>query len=338
MKFRATAVVAAVAAISAFASGAAVASSPKAPGNDRFANAYLISGFEAAGNGTNVGATGEPGEPGGNGSMNTVWWKWKAPASGKATFDTYGSQLSDAFLCVYKGSSLSNLVSLGCDDDGGIGYSSALRAPVTAGAMYYIQVDGWSSETGGVVARARFPRCDGKPATVDMTVDSSRPTTGNDIIAATEGDDVIDGLGGNDTICGLGGNDQIGGGPGNDVMIPGPGDDVMNGGSGTDTLSYRDLKTSASSIYFDLNTTGYQDTWSSGYDKATYVENVTGGSGNDYIYGTYSNNVLSGGAGNDRLYGYGGDDRVDGSAGTDYCDGGSGYDTWLSCESRVGFP
>lgn len=325
----------------ALAAGGAAASSAAqrpAPGNDNFANAWTLSGYEASGSGTNVGATGETGEHGGSGTMNTVWWKWRAPATGRATFDTYGSALADAYLCIFRGSTVSSATLLGCDDDGGLGYSSALRVAVTAGTTYYLQVDGWSSNTGDIVARARFPRCDGKPATVDMTVDSENTTSGNDVVAGTEGNDVIDGMGGNDTICGLNGNDQIGGGPGNDTIIPGLGDDVVNGGTGTDTLSYRDLKSTTAHIYFDLATTGSQYTGSSGSDAASYVENLTGSSGRDTLLGNNANNVVNGNVGNDQLYGRGGNDRLDGAGGTDRCDGGPGSDTWASCETRVGFP
>ncbi|MEI2776682.1 MAG: calcium-binding protein [Tetrasphaera sp.] len=307
------------------------------PGNDNFENAYRLTGYEASSSSTTVGATGQPGEPGGSGTMNTVWWKWVPPISGPASFDTYGSALNDAYLCIFRGSSLGSLTNLGCDDDGGMGLSSALRVYVTKGTTYYLQVDGWGSNVGGVIARARFARCNNIPATVDMTIDGEYPTSGNDIIAATEGNDVIDGLGGNDAICGLGGDDQIGGGPGNDYIDPGTGDDWMNGGSGTDTVSYRWLG-ATKPVQFDLSKSGAQYTGSSGYDRAAYIENLEGGSGNDTLKGNAAANALIGGGGNDTLSGLGGNDRLDGKGGTDRCDGGPGLDSWASCEIRIGFP
>jgi Ca2+-binding RTX toxin-like protein len=45
------------------------------------------------------------------------------------------------------------------------------------------------------------------------------------------------------------------------------------------------------------------------------------------IYGTETSDSLSGGAGNDTLYGYGGDDRLDSYEGSDVLDGGTGNDT-----------
>lgn len=80
-----------------------------------------------------------------------------APATGRATFDTHGSALDDAYLCVYYGASLATLTQLGCDDDDGIGLDSALRADAVRGRVYYIQVDGAFAKVGGLVVRARFP-------------------------------------------------------------------------------------------------------------------------------------------------------------------------------------
>ena len=47
------------------------------------------------------------------------------------------------------------------------------------------------------------------------------------------------------------------------------------------------------------------------------IENATGGTGNDTIYGNDSNNTILGNNGNDSIYGSAGDDSLDGGAGTD---------------------
>lgn len=47
------------------------------------------------------------------------------------------------------------------------------------------------------------------------------------------------------------------------------------------------------------------------------IENATGGSGNDTIYGNELNNVILGGNGNDTIYGSIGDDTINGQGGTD---------------------
>jgi Ca2+-binding RTX toxin-like protein len=331
---------AATAALVAFGGGSALASGDghRAPSNDQFANAARLVGYEASGNGTNVGATAEWGEPGGSGTLNTVWWKWVAPRTSWATFDTYGSDLTDAYLCVYRGTSISNLAYLGCDDDGGLNLSSAMRIAVTKGQTYYLQVDGYGSHTGSIVARARYPMCNGYSAK-DMVIASTKGTAGNDIIVGTEGDDKIDGLTGNDMICGLDGNDQIGGGPGNDFIRGGLGNDRLNGGSGADTLSFGDITAPTSRIRFSLGSWSAQNTGSAGTDTASYFENLQGSSGSDQLTGDSLANEITGGAGNDSLYGSGGDDYLDGGAGTsDFCDGGTGYDYWNACEVRSNLP
>ncbi|MDN3277264.1 M10 family metallopeptidase C-terminal domain-containing protein [Frankia sp. RB7] len=52
-------------------------------------------------------------------------------------------------------------------------------------------------------------------------------------------------------------------------------------------------------------------------DARSYIDNATGGSGNDTIIGNAIANVLKGGAGNDTITGGGGNDSIDGGAGTD---------------------
>jgi serralysin len=64
------------------------------------------------------------------------------------------------------------------------------------------------------------------------------------------------------------------------------------------------------------------------------IENATGGSGNDTIYGNFVANLLIGGAGNDTLYGYGGNDTVQGGAGNDTLLGNAGDDV-LSGDAGV---
>lgn len=56
---------------------------------------------------------------------------------------------------------------------------------------------------------------------------------------------------------------------------------------------------------------------------------LTGGSGNDTIYGFATNDAMLGGAGNDVLYGFAGSDTLDGGAGADILIGGAGNDTYV---------
>ena len=61
-------------------------------------------------------------------------------------------------------------------------------------------------------------------------------------------------------------------------------------------------------------------------DTRSLIENASGGSGNDIIYGNSANNYLQGNSGNDLLYGYGGNDTLLGGSGNDYLHGGTGND------------
>ena len=157
----------------------------------------------------------------------------------------------------------------------------------------------------------------------------------------------FNGSAGNDTIIGGNRNDIINGGEGDDRIIGGAGDDVIDGGTNTavgftrplnptsdgaaailasvhggDTADYSG---STNAIYANLggdavtwpvNIAGHTAT-GDGTDTLKNIENVTGGAGNDVIFGDGSDNILIGGAGSDTIVGgagndflYGGDDNV----------------------------
>jgi Ca2+-binding RTX toxin-like protein len=138
------------------------------------------------------------------------------------------------------------------------------------------------------------------------------------------GNDVINGGPGNDSLQGSAGNDQLFGNGGNDLLDGSTGADVMSGGAGLDTVTYAS-RTVALTITID----GMANDGAAGEadNVKTDVETVIGGSGNDSITGSNSNNRLVGGAGNDRLNGSGGDDSLDGGTGNDVLSGGTGIDT-----------
>jgi len=124
------------------------------PPNDAFANPSPISGSTATLNGSNVGATAEPGEPNHVGAFGgrSVWWSWTAPANGLATFDTSGSTF-DTVLAAYVGSAVSGLTVIAADDDGGTGTTSRMTFNAIAGTNYRIAIDGFLGATGGIVLR-----------------------------------------------------------------------------------------------------------------------------------------------------------------------------------------
>ena len=89
---------------------------------------------------------------------------------------------------------------------------------------------------------------------------------------------------------------------GDDTLTPTDGADIINGLGGTDTVDYSD---DADGLAIDLSA---GTVIGSGGDTLISIENVTGGSGDDFIAGDSGNNELNGGAGADALFGHEGDD------------------------------
>jgi len=54
---------------------------------------------------------------------------------------------------------------------------------------------------------------------------------------------------------------------------------------------------------------------------------LTGGAGDDTLYGSDGNDLMDGGDGNDFMYGYAGGDTMSGGNGNDHMEGGSGIDS-----------
>jgi len=146
---------------------------------------------------------------------------------------------------------------------------------------------------------------------------------------------------GNDTISTGEGSDYISAGAGNDVVDAGTGDDIIVGGegSGNDTfiggsgadwvvydsaqegydlllnldststytiqLNGEDVTIDPSSASDAPDSPGWIDS-----DELIEIENILGGAGDDYIFGSDGDNVLMGGAGDDYLFGGAGDDTL----------------------------
>jgi len=187
---------------------------------------------------------------------------------------------------------------------------------------------------------------------------------GNDMITGGSGADELDGGRDNDTLIGGAGLDRLIGGDGDDILIDldqllvdpdetdlvNPNADrgaIFDGGRGIDTI---DLSGYGTSVAVDLLNGAFNpdlvsgtdvdgnpywiidaDQWLSG--RITNVENLIGGSGNDFLRGTFGDNEIHGGDGNDQLIGVdrssttGSNDRLYGDAGQDVLLGGSGNDT-----------
>jgi len=147
------------------------------PTNDNFANATTLSGAKGQLAGNNLSATRQAGEP--NHSISaggrSVWFNWTAPASGQATFDTFGLYF-DSVLAIYTGDSIDSLAPIVANDDVVPGLIQLSRAsfPAMAGTTYRIAVDGYSNAVAGATA-------DFNPFTLNWELAFNAPT--NDLFA-----------------------------------------------------------------------------------------------------------------------------------------------------------
>ena len=123
------------------------------PVNDNFADAIQIPG-PGTYNGTNVGATAEPGEPqhaSRTGNRNSVWWYFTPTGTDRVTIDTDGSNF-DTVLAVYTGSAVNALTLIAENDDAlGIGLRSRVQFDPQPGTTYRIAVAGHGVSTGSIV-------------------------------------------------------------------------------------------------------------------------------------------------------------------------------------------
>ena len=170
-------------------------------------------------------------------------------------------------------------------------------------------------------------------------------SSGDDSLTGSDSANYFDGLAGNDTLLGVGGNDTLIGGLGNDSLVGGTGSDSMVGGDGNDIYDvdrWDDIvvelaNQGTDTIKTSLSGLSLDSSWGGGVGGGQ-VENLiyTGsdmffGDGNalaNSITGGIGDDVLWGGAGNDTLMGGDGNDVLDGVVGTDSMVGGFGNDTY----------
>ncbi len=161
------------------------------------------------------------------------------------------------------------------------------------------------------------------------------------ITMAGDGFTVILAGAGNDTLFGGAGAGHQLGEAGDDRLVGSLGADFLDGGSGVNTLDYTN---SSYRVKVDISANTASGGDAEG-DTILHVQNVSGSSFNDAIYGHSGVNVLRGYGGNDTLdgrggfdtlYGYEGndvlrggqaDDRVSGMNGNDTIEGNEGKDT-----------
>ena len=122
------------------------------PVNDDFTNATVIAGTSGSVTGSNAAATFEEDEPYDYGDHGTIWWRWTAPASGIAVFDTKDSGFN-ANTAVFTGDKLSELEEIAINGDRQSGncyaYTSRIEFEATKGVTYSIAVGGY--EYGPIV-------------------------------------------------------------------------------------------------------------------------------------------------------------------------------------------
>ena len=92
----------------------------------------------------------ETGSDGGD-TVNDIWYRYSAPASGTLTISTCDQANYDTDLVAYSGTDCNNLFFLGCNDDFGncLFYTSTLVIPVNAGEEYLVRVGGWFGASSG---------------------------------------------------------------------------------------------------------------------------------------------------------------------------------------------
>ena len=124
------------------------------PANDDFSQAASISGATGSATGATVGATTEPGEPDHarisrwHGTSSSTWYRWTAPSSGLATFDTVGSSF-DTTLAAYVGAAVTNLTELAANDEKvGTNASSEVKFVAEQGTTYHLAIAGPYGDAG----------------------------------------------------------------------------------------------------------------------------------------------------------------------------------------------
>jgi hypothetical protein len=164
-------------------------------GSDAFASATDLGQPATANGGGYINAatmeSGEPKIP--TGFWNrSLWWKWKAPATGVVEINTVGSGYNTA-LAIYTGTSVTALTRVAWNNDittAPTSFQSRVRFPATAGVIYLIQVAGGSSTTGDTLLEIKPgpvpPANDSFAGATNMGAIGSTTVTGTNVNATLE--------------------------------------------------------------------------------------------------------------------------------------------------------
>ncbi len=126
------------------------------PPNDDFQNAQVLAGGSGRVTASTVNATKQSGEPSHAGSVGSasIWYRWAAPFSGRASFSTAGSNF-DTLLAAYTGTAVNALTAPPQgnqgDDFSSNDATSRIAFNAVAGTTYFIAVDGYSGTSGSAV-------------------------------------------------------------------------------------------------------------------------------------------------------------------------------------------
>lgn len=197
------------------------------------------------------------------------------------------------------------------------------------------------------------------PAVIDLGVGGAQGVHGSlelalvrsasiENVLGTPGDDTITGNSLANRLEGRGGNDTLDGELGDDIYAFDADaalgadtieEEVLEGGS--DTLDFSSTSTAVGSSGNPLTLSLALAQTVNAFLTLTIqngdaLENVTGGSGSDYITGNELGNKLRGGGGDDTLTGKLGDDILEGGTGNDTLDGGNDDDQYVFVEGDSG--
>lgn len=164
----------------------------------------------------------------------------------------------------------------------------------------------------------------GGDASGDVLHDIENLTGSNDAdsLVGDGGANELAGLSGSDNLVGYGGDDSLIGGDGDDTLKGGGGGDAISGGDGTDTASYIGSSVGVT-VSLVTHVSAHGDAEG---DTLTGIENLTGSSHDDMLWGDDGVNVLTGLDGADQLKGWGGADTLIGGDGSDTLYGMDGAD------------
>ena len=163
-----------------------------APPNDDFSDATVLSGSSDAVTGSNVNATVDSSwEPAhaGSAAEHSVWYRWRAPATGQVTIDTAGSSF-DSRMGVYTGSynDYAYLTTIASNDDAGGTPQAAVSFMAQAGEVYRIAVDGRAGATGSIALALEqgTPPANDAFASAQQVSGSAVDVSGSSVFATSE--------------------------------------------------------------------------------------------------------------------------------------------------------